>query len=173
MKKFQREEGFTLVEILIVLIILALLVAIVIPAVAGFLSRGRTESFNGDQRNIQASVDSYYTDKNLRASIGTNFYNAFPTDYTADGVAGLVTSPNIYVVVSTTAIVNKNYMRSVPASGSPPNSTSTATGHYTWVIESNTGKVYGCPAGTGTAAAGQWTPTGSVSTSCVFDGNYP
>ncbi|MSP13117.1 MAG: prepilin-type N-terminal cleavage/methylation domain-containing protein [Chloroflexi bacterium] len=167
MKKLQREEGFTLVEILIVLIILALLVAIVIPAVSGFLGRGRSEAFNGDGRNIQAVVDSYYTDKSLRV----NNNNAFPT--TAAG--GLILGSQ-YAIISAPYLVNSNYMRSIPASAGTDNGG--GQGHYTWIISGANGKVAGCPSNDGSVGTGislgLWGfNAGKSEATCIFDGQYP
>jgi len=165
------ERGFTLVELLIVLIILALLVAIVIPAISGFLGRGRQESFNGDRRNLQAAVDAYYTDSAEKQTIGGVGYNTFPSKYNADGAWGVVTR-DTDVIIAMTWLKSKGYIRDIAASAAIVNGGT--TGHYVWIIDGATGTVYGCAGGTpDTANGGFWYPGSGYTTNCGYDGQYP
>ncbi len=74
-------EGFTLVELLVVLGIIALLAALVAPQVIGYLSGARTDTAKAQIRNIESAVELFYLDT-----------GAYPT---ADqGLDGLVEAPD-------------------------------------------------------------------------------
>lgn len=73
------EKGFTLVELLIVLAILAVLAAVVIPNVTGMFGRGAEEAFNTDEETIQLAVATHYFD--VHKYDATNGWN--------EGIAGI------------------------------------------------------------------------------------
>ena len=67
------EQGFTLIEVLVVLIIMGILVAVVSINVVGLLGRGEEEAFDTDERTIQLAVTSFYADIHAyKASDGWN-----------------------------------------------------------------------------------------------------
>ena len=51
------QEGITLMELVIVAGLLALLAAVAIPNVTGFLSRGKSSAFDTDRELLQMAVD--------------------------------------------------------------------------------------------------------------------
>ena len=55
-------QGFTLLELLIVLAILALLAGLVAPRIIGYLSSARTDTAKMQLQNIEASLDLYRLD---------------------------------------------------------------------------------------------------------------
>ena len=77
----QRERGFTLIEIMVVVIIIGLLAAIVAPQVIGRVDDAQIEKARADIRNIDAAMKFYRLD---------NF--AYPTS--EQGIEALVTKPN-------------------------------------------------------------------------------
>jgi len=62
--KMKRKDGFTLVELIVVLVILAILAAFTIPAMLGYISDAREKAGLAEARSAyiaaQATVDSYY-----------------------------------------------------------------------------------------------------------------
>jgi general secretion pathway protein G len=78
-KKIMRgEQGFTLVEMMVVLIIIAVLIALGIRAYIGYIGTSKLTKGNGDITTIQAALDSYYS---------TN--QTYPTGQTALSSAGI------------------------------------------------------------------------------------
>jgi general secretion pathway protein G len=55
-------EGFTLVELLVVLGIIALLATMVAPQVIGYFGKARTDTAAAQIRNIESAIELYYLD---------------------------------------------------------------------------------------------------------------
>ena len=81
-KSDNRRRGFTLVEILAVLIILGLLAALIIPNVVGRVSESRIETTKLQMKAIKNALDQYKMDNGF-----------YPT--TAQGLKALVEKPTI------------------------------------------------------------------------------
>ncbi|MCZ6789991.1 MAG: type II secretion system protein [Chloroflexi bacterium] len=58
-----RQRGFTLVEILIAVGILAILAAVAVPTVAKFMSRSEIKAASAELSNIQTATDSMMSDR--------------------------------------------------------------------------------------------------------------
>ena len=126
------QEGFTLVEIMVVLAVLAILAAVVIPNVSGFLTRGKDSAYTADQRLLQAAVDAWRSDTRSRTG------NQWP----------LVGSTN---VISIPALVSGNYLKGNDSVASANTSnmtgaTNSPAGTYTWGINTTSGIVTSTPA---------------------------
>ncbi|RWD47036.1 MAG: type II secretion system protein GspG [Mesorhizobium sp.] len=75
-----REDGFTLVELLVVLAIIALIATLAAPQVLRYLGSARTNAAKAQIRNIESALELYYVD------------NAkYPT--AEEGLSALVTAP--------------------------------------------------------------------------------
>jgi prepilin-type N-terminal cleavage/methylation domain-containing protein len=83
----KEENGFTLVELLMVVMLLGILAAIVIVNIVGLVGRGERESFELDERTIQTAVSAFYADTHAYSHVnGWNeatgngtFFHGYPT----------------------------------------------------------------------------------------------
>ena len=82
MKKILTKKGFTLIELIVVIAILAILAAILIPSVTNYLDRARIA-------RDQANVRSYYTALMLYESAGGSAPTA-PSGATCSGSAAVL-----------------------------------------------------------------------------------
>jgi general secretion pathway protein G len=62
MKKYPSQRGFTLIEIMVVLVILGLLIAIVAPNIIGRGDEARVTAANAQMRSISNALDLYRLD---------------------------------------------------------------------------------------------------------------
>ncbi len=79
------EKGFTLVELLIVFTLLAVLAAIMIPNVSGFVAYGHTQSAAAELSVVQTAMDAMMAKDNITtvtASSNTSDMSDFPDDTT-------------------------------------------------------------------------------------------
>ncbi|MEI8239853.1 MAG: prepilin-type N-terminal cleavage/methylation domain-containing protein [Actinomycetota bacterium] len=54
------DRGFTLVELLIVIVILGILATVTVFAVQGITGRGRSAACDSDKKTLQQAIESYY-----------------------------------------------------------------------------------------------------------------
>jgi general secretion pathway protein G len=88
-------KGFTLIELMIVVVILGLLATIVMPKVLSRPEQARRVKAKADIRNIQSALAYFKTDT-----------GRFPT--TSEGIEGLVTNPGVQ------GYNNDGYLERVP-----------------------------------------------------------
>ena len=62
MKKNRSQKGFTLIELLIVMAILAMLAALVAPALFGNLDKGKVSAASSQISMLESALDSYRLD---------------------------------------------------------------------------------------------------------------
>jgi prepilin-type N-terminal cleavage/methylation domain-containing protein len=96
----RRNEGFTLVEILIIIAIIGLLAVIAIPQFIGYRSRAIDAQLKSDLRNAAVAVESYFTKNSVYPASVTEIesYGFHPTD----GVTLTITvmTPNSYSITA-------------------------------------------------------------------------
>ncbi len=61
-REMKDQDGFTLIELMVVVLIIAILIAIAIPTFLGLRSRAQDRSAQSDLRNGLTAAKAYYTD---------------------------------------------------------------------------------------------------------------
>lgn len=62
------EKGFTLVELLVVIVILGILAGVVVFAVSGISDRGTTSACATDKRTIETAIEAYRANNTANAT---------------------------------------------------------------------------------------------------------
>jgi prepilin-type N-terminal cleavage/methylation domain-containing protein len=65
------EEGFTLVELLIVVVILGILAAVTVFGLSGSTSKSNKAACNTDARSVEVAVEAYHSDNGAWPSIAS------------------------------------------------------------------------------------------------------
>jgi len=63
------EEGFTLIELMVVVLIIAILIAIAIPTFLGARERAQDRAMQSDLRNALTAEKTYYTDSEVYSAV--------------------------------------------------------------------------------------------------------
>ncbi len=135
----RNSKGFTLVELMIVLAVLAVLAAVVIPNVSGYLGRGKERAWDADREILQSAVDAWRTDIRNRAG------NPWPVLTSPTVPADLQPGPNPnqttrgYIDIG--ALATAGYLKGTDSVRSAVttlnNSTNSPSGSYGWFINSS------------------------------------
>ncbi len=113
----RNRKGFTLIELMIVIAIIAILAAILVPNFMKARAQGQVTSCKSNVKNIGTACEMYSTDNNGRYPVATSWS------------ADLCTNANpVYLKV----------IPACPASGTaPPTTTNVNNGDYSYVATSN------------------------------------
>ena len=105
----EREGGFTLIELMVVVLIIAILIAIAIPTFLGARTRAQNRAVQANLRNALTVEKSVYTDAQLYSSdvtaTGPLKLGEPALTYVADGSMTAATAGNVYVSVPATNTV--------------------------------------------------------------------
>ncbi|HSX48546.1 MAG TPA: prepilin-type N-terminal cleavage/methylation domain-containing protein [Candidatus Nanoarchaeia archaeon] len=99
-KLLKKESGFTLIELIIVMVIIGILVLLLLPNLSSGPKRARDSQRKSDLRTVQSALEQYYADKNA---------------YPSGNYAGL------------SAILTPDYAKTVPTAPNPGSYTYTPT----------------------------------------------
>jgi type II secretion system protein G len=68
---YRKEKGFTLVELMVVIIILAILTGIAIPSYLALRNRARTAAAQSEMKNIATALEVYNADNETYPAVAT------------------------------------------------------------------------------------------------------
>jgi type IV pilus assembly protein PilA len=103
------DEGFTLIELMVVVLIIAILIAIAIPTFLGARNRAQERSAQSNLRNALTAAKTIYTDKSTYVDATTAALGAAAPELTF--VAG--TAPSTSAKTISVHTVNANEIRLV------------------------------------------------------------
>ena len=93
----RRDEGFTLVELLIVIVILGILATVTVFAVRGITDQGQTSACQADKKTLETAVEAWYAQNGTTADpteaglVTDGFLRSESTTYDV-GTGGAVTA---------------------------------------------------------------------------------
>ena len=92
-KMMRKNEGFTLIELMIVIAIIGILAAIAIPQFSAYRQRSYNSSANADLRNAATAQEAYYVDHMTYTSVVGDLVGTYGL-FTSRGVVLSVNSGN-------------------------------------------------------------------------------
>lgn len=114
----KKDKGFTLVELLIVIVILGILATVTVFAVRGITDRGQTTACATERKVLNTAVEAYFA-QFPATQIATAAYTASAA--TANNASGAVAVPSVTPAVTWTAgatpnatLVNAGMLKTAP-----------------------------------------------------------
>ena len=71
-RRARQEDGFTLIEVLVVISILGILAGIVVFSVAGLSNRGQADACKTDKATLQTAVQAYFAQNSVYPANGSS-----------------------------------------------------------------------------------------------------
>ncbi|MDK2942548.1 MAG: type pilus assembly protein PilA [Acetobacterium sp.] len=119
-KMKKNTKGFTLVEIIVVLVILAVLAAFTIPTMLGFVNEARGKAYIAEAREVYVAAQATATEYGAKGTVITNA----KTDKT-----GVLDSPQVISSATGASKTMYNYL--------DPNSTADIGGSWYVLVDTN------------------------------------
>jgi len=155
-RRFARDErGFTLIELMVVVLIIAILIAIAIPTFLGARQRAQDRAAQSNVRNALTAEKTFFTDSQVYSQLVSDLTAIEPSlSYTTSAASTSSTGNVVYVQVygtpattvvvgaesgsgkcfwlrDTTASPGTQYLKTnTPCSGSVPNDTTAMTSSW-------------------------------------------
>ncbi len=109
----QKKEGFTLVELLIVIAIIAILAAIAIPQFTKYKNKAYDAELSADAKNAYTASVAYLTDNpnatiSDQSMLSAGGYSRSANVVWETGSGSLTTTSGSFILVSTAAVDTKN-----------------------------------------------------------------
>lgn len=93
-KQLDKDEGFTLIELMVVVLIIAILIAIAIPSFLGFRRNAQDRGAQSDVRNVLLGEQAYWTDNGVYTNVQANL-NAIEPSIVLDASPAVAVAVNL------------------------------------------------------------------------------
>ena len=134
------EQGFTLIELMVVVLIIAILLAIAIPTFLGARTKAQDRAAESNLRNALTAEKTYYVDNQQYTATLASLTAIEPSLTYAAGAVNPTAVGSVYVTVSTGTNTNDTVLLYSKSSSGTCFYLQDATGTGTW-YESDTGCV--------------------------------
>ncbi len=94
-RSLKNQNGFTLIELIVVIAILGVLAAIAVPTVNNYLGSSKERSWNAEQGRIQTAVDAYMSNPANKRAQGKPQFPIIGKDQTSQDHLNATTTANV------------------------------------------------------------------------------